>query len=134
MRLEVGSGTDVGQLRSLNEDSLLVANGLFAVADGMGGHRGGEVASARALVAFEQSAATPTLESLMAAVQAANADVLEHARSSPELMGMGTTLCALAPLDDQRVAIVNVGDSRVYLLRGQALFQVSEDHSFVERW
>ena len=132
MQLAVGSATDVGQLRSLNEDSLLVAGDLFAVADGMGGHRGGEVASARALVAFQAASTERTLESLMGAVQAANDDVLDHARSSPDLMGMGTTLCALAPLDDHRVAIVNVGDSRVYLLRDGHLFQVSEDHSFVE--
>ncbi|MFN8049815.1 MAG: Stp1/IreP family PP2C-type Ser/Thr phosphatase [Acidimicrobiales bacterium] len=132
MRLTVGSATDVGQLRSLNEDSVLVATDLFAVADGMGGHRGGEVASARALAAFEASAGERTLEALMTAVQAANRDVFEHARTSPELTGMGTTLCAVAPLDDHRVAVVNVGDSRVYLHRAGALSQVSEDHSFVE--
>ena len=132
MRFTVGSGSDVGQLRSLNEDSLLVSDNLFAVADGMGGHRGGEVASARALEAFNSAAEERTLDALMTAVQAANRDVFEHARSTPELAGMGTTLCGLAGLDDHRVAIVNVGDSRVYLLRNEALFQVSEDHSFVE--
>ncbi|HNI33871.1 MAG TPA: Stp1/IreP family PP2C-type Ser/Thr phosphatase [Microthrixaceae bacterium] len=132
MRLEVGSGTDVGQVRALNEDGLLVTASLFAVADGMGGHRGGEVASARALAAFETAATEPRLETLMRAVQAANTDVYEHARSTPELAGMGTTLCALAPLDAHRVAIVNVGDSRVYLHRDRELHQISEDHSFVE--
>jgi len=132
MRLTVGSASDVGQLRTLNEDSFLVADDLFAVADGMGGHRGGEVASARALAAFAQTAGDRSLDALKVAVKAANTDVHDHARVEPELRGMGTTLCALAPLDDRRVAIVNVGDSRVYLLRGGALFQVSEDHSFVE--
>lgn len=132
MRLTPGSASDVGQLRSLNEDNLRVTSDLFAVADGMGGHRGGEVASARALDAFEAAAVERSLDALIMAVKAANRDVFEHARTSPDLTGMGTTLCAMAPLDGRHVGVVNVGDSRVYRCRDGQLFQLSEDHSFVE--
>lgn len=132
MRLVAGSCTDVGQVRSINEDNLLVVDGLFAVADGMGGHRSGEVASEAALARFRDSVTNRTLDELMSAVQAANREVFEQSHSAPELAGMGTTLCAVCVLDELRVGIVNVGDSRVYLLRGDEFFQISEDHSFVE--
>ena len=133
MIFRAGSATHVGQIRTLNEDSLLVAASMVAVADGMGGHQGGEVASATAIETLAASVGEQTsVEALMQAVQAANRAVLEHSTLSPELRGMGTTLCALAALDEQRVAVVNVGDSRVYLLRGAEYAQISEDHSFVE--
>lgn len=132
MRFTVGSSTDVGRLRSLNEDGFLVVDDLVAVADGMGGHRGGEVASALALAGFEAAATVRTVDGLAAAVLAANRDVLEASRANPELAGMGTTLCAVTPLDDRHVGVVNVGDSRVYLLRSHELAQISDDHSFVE--
>ena len=132
MRLTAGSASDVGMLRTLNEDNLLVTADAFAVADGMGGHRGGEVASALALETFDANSSEPTLDRMVEAVRAANRAVHEHARANPDVAGMGTTLCAIAPLGEDRVGVVNVGDSRVYLLRGGALFQVSEDHSFVE--
>lgn len=132
MRFTVGAATDVGRMRSLNEDGFVVVDDLVAVADGMGGHRGGEVASELALAAFEAAATVRTSEGLAAAVVAANLHVLEASRANPELMGMGTTLCAAAPLDDRHVGVVNVGDSRVYLQRAHALVQISEDHSFVE--
>ena len=122
MIFRAGSATHVGQVRTLNEDSLLVAASMVAVADGMGGHQGGEVASATAIETLSTSVGGQTsVEALMEAVQAANRAVLEHSNRSPELRGMGPTLCA-----------VNVGDSRVYLLRGDEYAQISEDHSFVE--
>lgn len=132
MRFRVGAATDVGRMRSLNEDGFLVVDDLIAVADGMGGHRGGEVASELALAAFESAATVRTTDGLAAAVRAANLHVFEASRANPELTGMGTTLCVAAPLDDRHVGVANVGDSRVYLQRSHALVQISEDHSFVE--
>ena len=76
IRLVAGAATDVGQIRTLNEDGFLVAESLFAVADGMGGHRGGEVASAEALAAFRTGMVEATADDLVAAVQAlGNADI-----------------------------------------------------------
>jgi protein phosphatase len=136
IRFAHGSATDVGRVRSLNEDSLLVAESLFAVADGMGGHRGGEVASAEALEALRTSVLEPDAAALVGAVEAANRAVFEHSMADPELAGMGTTLCAVAVVRDDEgaasIAIVNVGDSRVYLLRDGDFGQLTLDHSLVE--
>ncbi|HPB45795.1 MAG TPA: Stp1/IreP family PP2C-type Ser/Thr phosphatase, partial [Microthrixaceae bacterium] len=132
MRLNVGAATDVGQLRTLNEDSYAVAADLVAVADGMGGHRAGEVASALALSTFQLAFSSRDEAAMVAAVDAANAAVFEHASSDLQLSGMGTTLCAAAVIGDGEIAAVNVGDSRIYLLRDGELRQISEDHSFVE--
>lgn len=137
-RFKVGSATDKGQLRSDNQDSKLIADGrsLFAVADGMGGHRGGEVASALALEVLESSVEEPTQVSLVTAVELANTRVHSAAADDPELRGMGTTLCAIALVEtddgDEEIAWVNVGDSRIYLFRDDGLLQLSTDHSLVE--
>ncbi|QXC59732.1 Stp1/IreP family PP2C-type Ser/Thr phosphatase [Aquihabitans sp. G128] len=135
--LRAGSATDVGQVRSNNQDSQLVvtSTSLFGVADGMGGHQGGEVASAMAVQITEEHATEPTLESLKAAVRLANRTIFEKAGSDRDLHGMGTTLVAVQVVDGpegQEVAWVNVGDSRVYLLRDDRLIQLSADHSLVE--
>ncbi len=135
--LRAGTATDVGQVRSNNQDSqLLVAgNSLYGVADGMGGHQGGEVASAIAVELTGQHATEPTLESLKQAVRLANRAIFEKAGSDRDLHGMGTTLVAIqlvASPDGDEVAWVNVGDSRVYLLRDDRLVQLSHDHSLVE--
>jgi protein phosphatase len=135
IRLASGAATDVGRVRTLNEDSYLVAERLFAVADGMGGHRGGEVASADALAAFRGAVIEPTVDDLVGAVATANRAVFNRSMSDPELAGMGTTLCAIALVDTdegERMAVVNVGDSRVYLLHDDEFVQLSEDHSLVE--
>ncbi len=131
-----GSATDVGRVRSNNQDSLLVREGeLFAVADGMGGHQGGEVASSLALSILEQAHDDPTTAALVKAVRTANQAVFERAGSDPDLKGMGTTLTALAAVDTRegpKLGIVNVGDSRLYRLReGRDLEQLTEDHSLV---
>jgi serine/threonine protein phosphatase PrpC len=132
-----GAATDVGQLRQVNQDSILEADGLFAVADGMGGHRGGEVASEVAIDALRDRFVERTTDALVGAVQEANEAVVTRADGDSELKGMGTTLCALArvQLDDgeECLAIVNVGDSRAYLLKAgeTELVQISEDHSLV---
>ncbi|HEY8058697.1 MAG TPA: Stp1/IreP family PP2C-type Ser/Thr phosphatase, partial [Acidimicrobiales bacterium] len=130
-----GSATDVGRVRSNNQDSLLVREGeLFAVADGMGGHQGGEVASALALETLGKAHDDPSTSTLVQAVRSANQAVFEKAGTSPDLKGMGTTLTALADVDTsegKRLGIVNVGDSRLYRARGDHLEQLTEDHSLV---
>ncbi|PYE51908.1 protein phosphatase [Deinococcus yavapaiensis KR-236] len=127
--------TDAGRERSLNEDAALLVplptGGLFAVADGMGGHAAGEVASQLALEelrdAFELAEGN-TPSRLVRALQAANGAV--HSQAVGNQAGMGTTLAAV--LIDGGVALVaNVGDSRVYLWRGRELRQLSRDHSWV---
>ena len=135
--LRAGSATDVGQIRQINQDShLIVASAsLFGVADGMGGHQGGEVASAMAVEITESQATERSLESLMQAVRTANRAIFEKAGSDVELRGMGTTLVAVMLVDGpegEEIAWVNVGDSRVYLLRDGELIQLSDDHSLVE--
>ena len=130
-----GAATDAGRVRSANEDSWLVDFPLFAVADGMGGHAAGEVASRLALDTLRTSVTDHTLESLVAAVKVANARVFEMSRTDNAMRGMGTTLCAVALVmieSHERLAVVNVGDSRVYVLQDGALVQVTEDHSLVE--
>jgi protein phosphatase len=132
-----GAATDVGQLRQVNQDSILEADGLFAVADGMGGHRGGEVASEVAIGALRDRFVERTTDALVDAVQEANEAVVTRADGDSELKGMGTTLCALARVQledgEECLAIVNVGDSRAYLLKAgeTELVQISEDHSLV---
>ncbi len=131
----VGSATDVGRVRSNNQDSFLVREGdLFAVADGMGGHQGGEVASALALQILGQAHDEPSTSTLVRAVRSANQAVFDKAGADPELKGMGTTLTALADVatpDGHRLGIVNVGDSRLYRLRHDRIEQLTEDHSLV---
>jgi len=143
--LAVGGKTDLGQVRENNEDkfdflepddpSVLARKGrVFAVADGMGGHSAGQVASELALKIFIRSFysdANPDMEaSLRKAVREANAYVVDVARSVSGRSGMGATLTAAIIRDDD-LYLAQVGDSRCYLLRGGELRQVTEDHSWV---
>lgn len=135
MRFRHGEATDVGQVRQINEDAYLVAEPLFAVADGMGGHQAGEVASATAVEALRASVSELSADALMAGVEQANLEVFRRASQDSSLRGMGTTLCAIAPVVDgagERIGIVNVGDSRIYVHTADGLTQVTEDHSLVE--
>lgn len=108
---------------------------LFVVADGMGGHRGGEVAAAEAVGVLMVGLERSDRAGLVAAVRAANRSILERAAVEPDLSGMGTTLCALAVVDsltgDDALAVANIGDSRVYRFAAGYLDQVSDDHSLV---
>jgi len=135
-RLRAGGATDVGKVRANNQDQMLVAETLFAVADGMGGHAAGEVASLTAVealrAAFDQD---PSAEGLAAAAEAANRSIWDRAQRDAEMRGMGTTLVAVALVTEDgedRLAVVNVGDSRVYLLRQGELEQLTTDHSLVQ--
>lgn len=133
MRLLAGAATDVGMVREGNEDGFLIDDRLqlFAVADGMGGHQAGEVASATALEALRASVATGT--ALEQAVTAANSAVFEKASADEALRGMGTTLTTLSiDPDGVELLIGHVGDSRAYLIRDGELRQITEDHSLVE--
>lgn len=137
--LRSGASTHVGQVRANNQDSFLVLaeRDLYGVADGMGGHAGGEIASAMAVELLERHAGEPSLESLMEAARLGNRAIFEKAGSDAELHGMGTTLCAVrvvpgADGEGDEIAWINVGDSRVYLFRDDRLIQLSRDHSLVE--
>ncbi len=138
-RLVVGSATDIGLVRSNNQDQLLVAPGLYAVADGMGGHAAGEVASLTAIKALDaafEASDQRTAASLESAAKAANRAVWEQARTNREMLGMGTTLVALAVVENDDgtsgLAVAHIGDSRLYLYRDKALSQVTVDHSLVQ--
>lgn len=125
------AASDVGLVRTNNEDAYLAVPPLFAVADGMGGHRAGEVASAGALRALEAQASRDG-DSLVAAVEAANLAVFQEATANPDLAGMGTTVTAMH-VGAGSVKIVHVGDSRAYLLRDHRLRRLTRDHTVVER-
>ena len=133
MRFADGHRTDVGRGRPENEDSLLVDrdHSLYAVADGMGGHRAGEVASATAIDTLQSvfGGGTPVEQ----AVAAANAAVFAKAAEDAALRGMGTTLTAVALQPDGTALFGHVGDSRAYLMRDGAVTQITDDHSLVEQ-
>ena len=135
--LRWGAATDVGRLRSINEDSILTASPLFAVADGMGGHAGGEIASDIALTTLEERFGPEphTTEALVQAVRAANTAIYDRALAQTNLHGMGTTLTGVALVDrdgQERLAVVNVGDSRTYVVQDGVLQQITRDHTYVE--
>lgn len=128
----------VGRVRTNNQDSGYAGSQLFVVADGMGGHAGGDVASA---IAVNRIAETDRLDfanpqeaefALQASLVAANQLISEAVYEHPELTGMGTTVSALIRVGDT-VATAHIGDSRIYLLRDGELSQITNDHTFVQR-
>ncbi|QWT24683.1 Stp1/IreP family PP2C-type Ser/Thr phosphatase [Subtercola sp. PAMC28395] len=127
----------VGKVRSNNQDSGYAGKSLFAVADGMGGHAGGDVASALALnklleIDGEYSSAVDAEFALQEAIVSANAILAEAVYEHPELTGMGTTLSALVRVGHS-VALAHIGDSRIYRYRDGKLTQITTDHTFVQR-
>jgi PPM family protein phosphatase len=151
MHLRAYGGTHPGQIRDHNEDAMLLdeKNGVFVVADGMGGHNAGEVASqmvvqevarqarvlARSLADQSQDPARGrrwALHYLPQVIEQANRLIYDEAQRNRGRRGMGTTAVMLMPVGDEAY-ICHVGDSRVYLLRDGELFQVTEDHSLVTR-
>ena len=133
-----GAVSDTGKLRNANEDSFLVGDHLLAVADGMGGHNAGEVASAMAVQLLHNSANQPieSPESFINLISTINDAIFTAATGTTEQRGMGTTLTAIAVAGststDERVVVINVGDSRTYILRMGELRQVTIDHSYVQ--
>jgi serine/threonine protein phosphatase PrpC len=132
VKLAAGSATDQGQSRDNNEDAFLVDDerALFAVADGMGGHRAGEVASRTAIESLRASIASgvPVNE----AIARANSAVIDRAEGDGELEGMGTTMTAVVPAGGHQLLVGHVGDSRAYMVHEGNLRRVTEDHSLVE--
>jgi serine/threonine protein phosphatase PrpC len=140
MRFSCAARTDVGVVRSGNEDTYLMANerGLFVVADGMGGHAAGEVASEMAtrLVAeayrpVRGMSDDELMAQMVAAIRSANAAIFERTLQEHDKRGMGTTATVLALLP-RRYLIGQVGDSRAYVLRGNTFTQITKDHSYVQ--
>lgn len=132
MKLAAASATDQGRVRSNNEDAFLIDDqrALFAVADGMGGHRGGEVASHTAIEALRAAIANGT--PLHDAITRANTAVITRAAGDDELTGMGTTMTAVIAVGGRQLLIGHVGDSRAYLLHSGTLQRATDDHSLVE--
>jgi PPM family protein phosphatase len=119
-----------GRKRRHNEDAWVCAPPLFAVADGMGGARGGEIASRVAATALGEEVNGSGEERVVALIQEANRQVFERASEDSDASGMGTTI-TVALVEDGTVAIGHVGDSRAYLIRNAKLEQLTEDHSLV---
>ncbi len=127
----------VGKIRANNQDSGYAGTQLFVVADGMGGHAGGDVASAIALKRIIEAdrvfaSANDAEFALQSSLTAANTMLAETVFEHPELTGMGTTVSAILRSGDQ-IAIAHIGDSRIYLLRDGELKQITADHTFVQR-
>jgi protein phosphatase len=138
MRLGAAASTDVGLCRAANEDSFAMASevGLYLVADGMGGHKAGQLASrlasegtVRAIEALESQPVGP-LEKLRHAVTCTNREIHEQSERNAELRGMGTTLVAIL-VEQGRVALAHVGDSRAYRIRRGRIRLLTDDHSIV---
>ncbi len=134
--LRSGSASDVGRVRTVNEDLALESLTLFAVADGMGGHVGGEIAARTAIDTLQaEFARKPSADGLAGAIHEANRAVWERGHADADLRGMGTTIIAAALVatdDGDRLVLANVGDSRAYRLHGGDLVQLTTDHSVAE--
>jgi serine/threonine protein phosphatase PrpC len=142
VQLAVGARSDVGMIRSGNEDNFFAEaderRGVFVVADGMGGHAAGEVASemavqivARHLLTITSVLEPTAQEKLAQSLRDANRAIYERMMAEVDKQGMGTTASVLA-LSDNQFLIGQIGDSRVYLLRDGALTQLTKDHSYVQ--
>ncbi|MDM8085154.1 Stp1/IreP family PP2C-type Ser/Thr phosphatase [Cellulomonas cellasea] len=134
--LRYAARSDVGLVRSNNQDSAYAGPHLLVVADGMGGHAGGDVASSVAIAALapldgESHGPDDALDELERALEAARDEIVARTHSDPDLAGMGTTVTAILRAGN-KLAMVHLGDSRGYLLRDGALSQVTTDHTFVQ--
>ncbi len=137
MGIICAGATDIGRKRKSNQDSICLdhAHHFFAVADGMGGHNGGDIASqlsVKVMPEFIKEHATLEPEKLMKeTIKEVNRAILQKAEETPELNGMGTTVSAMQFKGPQLV-IGNVGDSRVYMINNGHIYQLTRDHSFVQ--
>ncbi|MEY4313393.1 MAG: hypothetical protein RLZZ319_902 [Actinomycetota bacterium] len=132
------ANSHIGRVRASNQDSGYAGTHLFLVADGMGGHAGGDVASSLATQAITAVAderfesAEIAQETLVEAVRHSAQELIEAVREHPDLSGMGTTVSALIRFDDS-VVVAHIGDSRIYRFRDGELEQVTTDHTFVQK-
>ena len=137
MGILCAGASDIGRKRKTNQDSICVdhVNHFYAVADGMGGHNGGDIASqlsVKVMPEFYQKNSTLEPQLLMKnMIQEINRAILQKAEEQPELHGMGTTVSAMY-FHGQALIIGNVGDSRVYMVNNDNIFQMTRDHSFVQ--
>jgi protein phosphatase len=135
MALRYAARSDVGLVRQNNQDSGYAGPHLLVVADGMGGHAGGDVASSLAIGELapldDESHGSDALEHLSKAVLAAHRELLGRVSEEPQLAGMGTTITALLRTGS-KLALAHIGDSRAYLLRDGVLVQITRDHTFVQ--
>lgn len=130
--------TDIGKLREINEDTFLVEDKIFAVADGMGGHRAGEVASSMAIDILKKRAGefeegdTPQRiqKMLKEALDEVNDAIVKKGETQGDYLGMGTTLTAFH-ISERRIFLVHIGDSRAYLIRNGKITQLTQDHTLV---
>jgi len=134
--LDYAARSDVGLVRSENQDSGYAGPHLLVVADGMGGHAGGDIASSIAIGRMvsldgESHGGDDVTDHLVRTLAAANAEIQSQVEHTPELQGMGTTVTALLRAGN-KVALAHIGDSRAYLLRGGSFSQITHDHSFVQ--
>lgn len=127
---ELASASDVGRVRRDNQDLDLLAPPLIAVADGMGGHKGGGTAARMAVDALRAVGSTSDPADLLEALKEANRAIAAAADADPDLAGMGTTATA-GIVDGGVLYLVHVGDSRGYLMRGGRMIQITDDHSIV---
>lgn len=130
--------TDIGKKRKSNQDSILLLpeHNLFLVADGMGGHNGGDIASQKVVEIFSQLSYDPKdhsspSEFLSKSIEKCNREIFEEAQRESTLKGMGTTITCVF-IWDNRIYIGNVGDSRTYLISQEKIFQMTKDHSLVQ--
>lgn len=130
-----GSASHPGRVRDHNEDSVLAGPDVFAVADGMGGHAGGELASALVVAGLARvddllSSNEPERR-LVQALEQINLEIRRRSQLDPSVDGMGSTVAGVARIAGTRLLVFNLGDSRVYLLRSGHLQQLTDDHSVV---
>ena len=132
------AASHVGMVRSNNQDSGFAGNQIYLVADGMGGHAGGDVASAVVATSMSEldtttfSSAPEALEILRTSLLNANREVTDSVIEHPQLAGLGTTFTGFVTIDD-KLALAHIGDSRLYLFRAGRLSQITKDHTFVQR-
>ncbi|MFM7337810.1 MAG: Stp1/IreP family PP2C-type Ser/Thr phosphatase, partial [Actinomycetota bacterium] len=138
MQIKFGAKSDTGTLRVQNEDSFLAKEKLFVVADGMGGHNAGEVASAMAIKMLDDAERNGIADAagLAKMIEQINSTIFQASANQTDQNGMGTPLTVLAVTTNEKnetaLAVANIGDSRTYVLRGDEFRQVSVDHSYVQ--
>lgn len=138
MSVLVSGDTNIGMKRKTNQDSILIhnSNKFYAVADGMGGHNGGDIASQMSVALLPKfidtkKATLAPVELIDQAIRHVNKSIYRHSLENKELTGMGTTISALM-FDKNQAHVANIGDSRVYLFNNHKMFQLTRDHSLVQ--